>query len=192
MNKRVILAIILLFAFYVFASNSYAILVESGDNLRVDFDLSEESLAGPYEGVYAAFSFDSSNYFSPEDGYSISVFDDNGSALEDGIGYLIIHDVFGSFDLIDASVAGRFYDAGIVTDTTGYVLSSISVLSSLPDLSSAIASSYPVTDLPGEASWVGIDIVFPESPKPVPEPSTFLLLVTCLIGLVGMKKKFKA
>ena len=166
-----------------------AVLVGTGDIVRVDFDLSAETPDPPYEGIYTSMAFGSDDYLNVGEGFSIGVFDDGGEGLNDGIGYFLVYDIVGTFDLTNAWAAGRFYLGSTVIDTTEDIEGSISLLTDLPDLGNSLAALFTFENTDFEnISWFGHDRIL--LPQAVPEPSTILLIGLGLAGLgFGRRKK---
>lgn len=176
-----------IFLCLVFFTNiTSATVFTAGDIVRVDFDLSAELPSPPYDGIYTSMSFDNTDLLDPAEGFTVALFDDGGENLNDGIGYYLLYDIIGSFDLTNAWAAGRLYDGGTVS--TDYIEGVISTVNLLPDLDTALSMPYSYTNPHTQSvSWVGLDrhIVIPES---VPEPTTLLLMS---IGLLGLAFKIK-
>ena len=178
--------IIVVLAFLPLTSN--AIIVDSSNVVRVDFDLSGETPAPPYDGIYTILGFGASDYLDPGEGFTVTLFDDDGAGLGDGTGYFVVHDIIGSFDLSLAQAAGRFYPGGPAI-STGYVDGTISLISAVPDMSGALSDPYTyVNNHDVYVSWVGLDRHILTA---VPEPAALLLLSIGLlmIGLIKSKAR---
>ena len=186
--QSIVLSILLsILAFTPLTSN--AIPVGAGDILRVDFDLSMETPPPPYEGIYTTLGFGAEDYLNIGEGFSIALFDDGGEGLADGTGYFVIYDIVGTFELSYAQAAGRFYDGGMVSDTTAYIDGSISTMLALPDLGSSLADPFSYTNtVSNNVSWFGHDRHF-ISGVPVPEPTSLILLALVLLCLGLLKDK---
>lgn len=182
-SSFILSALFLIFTFIPLNSN--AIPVGAGDIIRVDFDLSLETPAPPYEGIYTVLGFGSADYLNLGEGFSIALFDEDGAGLSDGTGYFVIYDVVGTFELDYGQAAGRFYDGSLVTDTTAYVNGALSSMSALPDVGNSLATPFSFTNTVGEnISWFGHDRIFL-----VPEPTVLLLFAIGLLGFALLKGK---
>lgn len=180
--------LIIFFGLITLPLSSQATLIQPGDIVRVDFDLSSEFPAPPYEGIYISTAFSSSNYLNTGEGFTIRVFDDGGQGLDDGTGYYLLFDIIGTFDLTEAWASGRFYSGSTVIDTTPPVAGSISLISSLPDLSMSLANFHIVNKTtPGDTSWYGVDMLLTQTA--IPEPSMILLMAAGLSGIVILRKR---
>jgi len=170
--------------------NSQAVIVNSGDIIRVDFDLSAETPTPPYEGLYVLFDFSSADYLNAGESLSVAVFDEDASVASDGIGYYLIYDIVGSFDLTRARTAGRFYNGNVVTDSTAYVDSAISSVGLLPDLNDSTTPVFEYTSVLPDISVLGHDRIFyPPSQRDLPEPNAIFLLGFGLLSLSFLRQR---
>jgi hypothetical protein len=132
-TKQIAVCGFILFVFWPIIAAAF--FIGPGDTVRVDFDLSSEFPAPPYNNITTFYGFGPIDLLDPGEGWTVSIFDDENEpalnsfsfispfpprtavfqgvfdspslpAFSDGAGFLLLTDIVGTFELTNVQFSG--------------------------------------------------------------------------------------